>query len=99
MKPSLLSALLPPGCYRYWRKILFSHKKYGPVTVIVWWAENNEEPIYLITNVKSPKWVKIIHRTDRCDLSLFQLGLRLLEHFLDYSISIPVTFQLFNPLE
>lgn len=157
----ILSALLPPGCYRYWRKILFSHKKYGPVTVIVWWAENNEEPIYMVTNVKSPKdacdyyskrfrietffsdqksrgfnihkshisdpvrlsrlmiaaclayiwiiflgtlaskqgWVKIIHRTDRCDLSLFQLGLRLLEHFLDYSISIPVTFQLFNPLE
>jgi len=51
----VLNTLLPPGCYRYWRKILFSHKKYGPVTVIVWWAENNEEPIYLVTNVKSPK--------------------------------------------
>ena len=38
-------------------------------------------------------------RADLCDLSLFQLGLRLLEHFLDYNISIPVTFQLVNPLE
>jgi len=42
----LLSAFLPPGSYRYWRKILFSHKNYGPVTVIVWWTKNNEEPIY-----------------------------------------------------
>ena len=152
----ILSTLLPSGFYRCQRKTLFSHRKYGPVTIIAWWAKNNEEPIYLVTNVKSPKdacsyyskrfrietffsdqksrgfnihkshisdpvrlsrlmiaaclayiwiiflgvlaseqgWVKIIHRTDRCDLSLFQLGLRLLEHFLDYDISIPVAFQI-----
>jgi hypothetical protein len=35
---------------------------------------------------------KIIHRTDRCDLSLFQLGLRLLNHFLDEELPIPVAF-------
>ena len=27
-------------------------------------------------------WNKIIHRTDRCDLSLFQLGKRLLRYLL-----------------
>jgi len=39
-------------------------------------------------------WDKIIHRTDRCDLSLFQLGLSLLDHFLleDIDIPIPVDF-------
>lgn len=35
---------------------------------------------------------KIIHRTHRCDLSLFQLGLRLLEHFLNEELAIPVAF-------
>lgn len=38
-------------------------------------------------------WVKIIHRIDRCDLSLFQLGLDLLEHFLNEGMPIPVAFQ------
>ena len=38
---------------------------------------------------------KIIHRTDRCDLSLFQLGLRLLDYFLDHDIPIPVYFHAF----
>ncbi|MEW5816212.1 MAG: IS4 family transposase [Spirochaetota bacterium] len=33
-----------------------------------------------------------IHRTERCDLSLFQLGLRLLDHLLDYELPIPVLF-------
>jgi hypothetical protein len=28
-------------------------------------------------------WVKIIHRPDRCDWSLFRLGLALLDHFLN----------------
>lgn len=39
-------------------------------------------------------WVSVIHRTDRCDLSLFQLGLRLLEHFLNEHIPIPVEAQM-----
>jgi len=37
-------------------------------------------------------WVKVIHRTDRCDWSLFRLGLALLDHFLNESLPIPVSF-------
>ena len=37
-------------------------------------------------------WSKIIHRTDRCYLSLFQLGLRLLDYFLNQDIKTPVAF-------
>jgi hypothetical protein len=34
-------------------------------------------------------WDKIIHRTDRCDLSLFTLGKRLLKYFLKNGLPIP----------
>jgi hypothetical protein len=34
-------------------------------------------------------WQAIIHRGSRCDLSLFQLGLRLLDYFLDHDLPIP----------
>ncbi len=37
-------------------------------------------------------WRERIHRRKRCDLSLFQLGLRLLEHFLNEELPIPVQF-------
>ena len=37
-------------------------------------------------------WTAVIHRTDRCDLSLFQLGLRLLDHFLNDDLPIPFSF-------
>jgi hypothetical protein len=50
--------------------------------------------IYLGVVAKRDSWVKIIHRTDRCDLSLFQLGLDLLEHFLNENLAIPVAFQM-----
>jgi len=50
--------------------------------------------IYLGVTAKRDGWVKVIHRTDRCDLSLFQLGLDLLEHFLDQHLYIPVAFQM-----
>jgi len=33
-----------------------------------------------------------IHRTDRCDLSLFQLGLRFLNYLLNHELFIPVQF-------
>lgn len=36
---------------------------------------------------------RVIHRTDRCDLSLFQLGLRLLAHLLKAERPILVSFQ------
>ena len=39
---------------------------------------------------------KTVHRTDRCDLSLFQLGLRVLEHLLDFNLPIPVSFTDFS---
>ena len=50
--------------------------------------------VYLGVTAKKDGWVKIIHRTDRCDLSLFRLGLDLLEHFLDHDLAIPVAFQM-----
>jgi hypothetical protein len=50
--------------------------------------------IYLGVIAQRDGWVEIIHRTDRCDLSLFRLGLDLLEHFLDEHRSIPVWFQM-----
>ena len=34
-------------------------------------------------------WVAFIHRSDRCDLSLFQLGLRLLDYFLNNDLHFP----------
>jgi hypothetical protein len=39
-------------------------------------------------------WVQMIHRTERCDLSLFQRGLRLLDSFLHEDLSIPVAFHI-----
>jgi hypothetical protein len=39
-------------------------------------------------------WTAVIHRTDRCDLSLFRLGLSLLQHFLNEHMPIPVAFQM-----
>lgn len=50
--------------------------------------------IYLGAIAMTEGWVKLIHRTDRCDLSLFQLGLRLLEHFLNANLPIPVQFRI-----
>ena len=50
--------------------------------------------IYLGVISKQHGWVKTIHRTDRCDLSLFQLGLDLIEHFLNEHLPIPVEFQM-----
>ena len=48
--------------------------------------------VYLGSLCVTDGWVERIHRSDRCDLSLFQLGLRLLDHFLNEGVSIPVAF-------
>ena len=40
------------------------------------------------------KWRKFLHRTKRCDPSLFQFGLRLLDLLLNEGRCIPVSFQL-----
>lgn len=50
--------------------------------------------IYLGVIAKQDGWVQIIHRTHRCDLSLFQLGLNLLDHFLNECLPIPVAFRM-----
>jgi len=52
--------------------------------------------VYLGITAQREGWVDIIHRTDRCDWSLFRLGLCLLEHLLNEDLPIPVAF---NPLE
>jgi hypothetical protein len=48
--------------------------------------------IYLGTLCEQDGWIHIIHRGDRCDLSLFQLGLRLLDYLLNEDYTIPVAF-------
>ncbi len=48
--------------------------------------------VYLGSLGEREGWISIIHRMQRCDLSLFQLGMRLLEYFLNEGLSIPVQF-------
>jgi hypothetical protein len=48
--------------------------------------------VYLGSLGEKEGWRSVIHRKSRCDLSLFQLGLRVLEHFLNEGLSIPVVF-------
>jgi hypothetical protein len=48
--------------------------------------------VYLGSVCEKDRWRPIIHRRKRCDLSLFQLGLRLLEHLLNEEMPIPVQF-------
>jgi hypothetical protein len=48
--------------------------------------------VYLGSVCAREGWVSIIHRMQRCDLSLFQLGMRLLEYFLNEELPIPVQF-------
>jgi hypothetical protein len=48
--------------------------------------------IYLGALCAHDGWISIMHRGDRCDLSLLQLGLRLLDYLLNADFTIPVTF-------
>jgi len=48
--------------------------------------------VYLGSLCKKERWRSVIHRSDRCDISLFQWGLRLLEHFINENLSILVQF-------
>ncbi len=48
--------------------------------------------VYLGSLCKSDGWQAMTHRRSRCDLSLFRLGLQLLEHFLNEGLPIPVQF-------
>lgn len=56
-----------------------------------WWI------VYLGLIAIREDWVKVIHRTDRCDWSLFHLGLALLDYFLNEDLPIPVSFTLIEP--
>ena len=40
------------------------------------------------------EWLPVIHRSHRCDLGLFQLGLRLLSYLLNHDEPIPCSFKL-----
>jgi hypothetical protein len=53
--------------------------------------------IYLGALCQLEGWTKIIHRTDRCDLSLCQLGLAWLDYCLNEDLPIPVDFRLYQP--
>jgi hypothetical protein len=53
--------------------------------------------VYLGNIALTPQWRKRIHRSDRCDLSLFQLGLALLDQFFNDNIPIPVAFHVQSP--
>jgi len=53
--------------------------------------------VYLGQTAHQEGWVDIIHRTDRCDWSLFRLGLCLLEHLLNEDFPIPVAFNFLEP--
>ena len=48
--------------------------------------------VYLGALCVQDGWGSILHRGDRCDLSLFQLGLRLLDYLLNEGFTIPVVF-------
>jgi hypothetical protein len=50
--------------------------------------------IYLGTVAQDDDWVSVIHRRHRCDLSLFQLGLRLSDYLLNHDQPIPSLFAL-----
>jgi len=39
-------------------------------------------------------WIEQFHRTDRCDLSLFQVGLRAIRYTLREGFRVPVSFLL-----
>lgn len=52
--------------------------------------------VYLGALCMTNGWIRTIHRGDRCDLSLFQLGLRFLDHCLNEGLPIPVAFRMIN---
>ena len=48
--------------------------------------------VYLGLVALRQNWVSVMHRSDGCDWSLFRLGLALLDHLLNESLAIPVSF-------
>lgn len=50
--------------------------------------------VYLGSLAMKTGFNREIHRTERCDLSLFQLGLRVLDYLMNNDLPIPVSFTL-----
>ena len=50
--------------------------------------------VYLGALCERDGWRRIVHRRQRCDLSLFQLGMRFLEYILNEDLPIPVQFHI-----
>jgi hypothetical protein len=46
----MLAAMLPKGHCKGLRSCQITHKKYGPVTAIAWWGDDQKEPLFLVTN-------------------------------------------------
>ena len=145
---------LAPGQAWYCPEAHFTGQEYGPLMIIGCWAEGEEAPLYLLTNLASPEetialyekralidiffsdqkergfhihashlnvperlaqlliatalayiwivylglhalrppWRRHVHRGDCCDVSLFQLGMRLLAYRLKENFPIPKGF-------
>lgn len=141
-------------------EVEFTQDRYGPVLAIGWWATDQKEPLYLITNfelveeacrfykkrfcietffsdqksrgfrlhhshLSHPErlsrllmaaclayiwivylgtwahrngWQALIHRPDRCDWSLFQLGLRLITFLVNERPDQPIPVQFTIPV-
>ena len=154
---SLADLQVPRGKREFRKGVLFTETAaYGPVMVIAWWEAGYDNPIYLVSNLRSVEtaciwyrkraqietffsdqksrgfqldkshlsdparvmrlmlaaclaylwiiylgtvshrdgWTPKIHRLHRCDLSLFQLGLRLLDYLLKNELALPSNFSL-----
>lgn len=50
--------------------------------------------VYLGLIAVRENWLSLIHRSDRCDWSLFRLGLALLDFLPNEDLPIPVSFSL-----
>jgi hypothetical protein len=49
----MLATMLPKGHCKGLRNCQITHKKYGPVTAVAWWGDDQKEPIFLVTNFLS----------------------------------------------
>jgi len=49
----MLASMLPKGCCKGLRNCNITRKKYGPVTAVAWWGDDQKEPIFLVTNFLS----------------------------------------------
>jgi hypothetical protein len=49
----MLASMLPQGHCKGLRNCQITHKKYGPVTAIAWWGDDQKEPLFLVTNFLS----------------------------------------------